>query len=118
MSKVAAPTSILSFSIKFVWAKAFPSLIMIPSLNNAGSKIRYYDPTGEKKEFAMLKNVRFFNNIYEACHDADLIIIHTDWDEFKSIDFKKIIKRKNTKVYDLRNLYFVLLPLFLERQCR
>ena len=80
-------------------------LTMIPFLSKKGAKIFYYDPTGEKKEFAMLKNVRFFNNIYQACHDADLIIIHTDWDEFKSIDFKKIIKRKNTKVYDLRNLY-------------
>jgi len=36
---------------------------------------------------------------------ADLIIIHTEWDEFKSIDFKKICKNKNLKIYDMRNLY-------------
>ena len=36
---------------------------------------------------------------------TDLIIIHTEWDEFKTIDFKKICKNKNLKVYDMRNLY-------------
>ena len=36
---------------------------------------------------------------------ADLVIIHTEWDEFKSIDFKKICKNKNLKIYDMRNLY-------------
>ena len=36
---------------------------------------------------------------------ADLIILHTEWDEFKNLDFKKLSKNKKTKVYDLRNLY-------------
>ena len=36
---------------------------------------------------------------------ADLIIINTEWDEFKSIDFKKIVKKSNFKIYDMRNLY-------------
>ena len=31
------------------------------------------------------------------CQNADLIIIHTEWDEFKSIDFQKITKKKNLK---------------------
>ena len=37
--------------------------------------------------------------------NSDLIILLTEWDEFKSVDFKKIVKKKNFKVYDLRNLY-------------
>ena len=41
----------------------------------------------------------------EACRDVDLIIIHTEWDEFKSIDFKKISKNRKLKIYDMRNLY-------------
>ena len=81
------------------------SLIMMPFLNKLGSKIRYYDPSGEKKEFKHLKNVKFCKNIKLACHDSDLVIIHTEWEEFKAIDFKKILNKKNAKIYDLRNLY-------------
>ena len=51
------------------------------------------------------KNVLYSNDLKESCFKSDLIIIHTEWDEFKSIDFKKISKNKNLKIYDLRNLY-------------
>ena len=81
------------------------SLIMLPYLNKNGAKVTYYDPSGKKKEFIKLKNVKFAKNLNEACVGSDLIIIHTEWDEFKSIDFKKILKRKKTKIYDMRNLY-------------
>lgn len=81
------------------------SLIMLPYLNKKGAKVTYYDPTGEKNEFKKLKNVLFSNDLKESCFKADLIIIHTEWDEFKSIDFKKISKNINLKIYDLRNLY-------------
>ena len=83
------------------------SLKMIPHLSKLGAKIRYYDPTGEKKEFKNLKNCIFEKNIKENCKDADLIILHTEWDEFKSIDFKKINKNKKLKIFDLRNLFNV-----------
>ena len=36
---------------------------------------------------------------------ADLLIIHTEWNEFKQINFNKITNKKNCKIYDLRNLY-------------
>jgi len=81
------------------------SLLMLPYLNKRGAKVKYYDPSGEKKEFKKLKNVLFINDCNEACLKADLIIIHTEWDEFKSIDFKKICKNRNLKIYDMRNLY-------------
>ena len=81
------------------------SLIMIPSLHKKGAKIKYYDPTGPKKMFSRFKNVSFCDNIPEACSDADLIIIHTEWDEFKSLNFKKLNRRKNFKIFDMRNLY-------------
>tara|TARA_Y100000590_G_scaffold161657_1_gene185352 strand:+ start:989 stop:2287 length:1299 start_codon:yes stop_codon:yes gene_type:complete len=81
------------------------SLLMIPFLHKRGAKISYYDPTGEKKEFTGLKNVIFCNDISSACNKADLIIIHTEWEEFKALDFKKINKRKKFKIYDMRNLY-------------
>ena len=81
------------------------SLLMIPFLLKKGAKINYYDPTGKKKEFSKLKNVSFCDNIDDACHEVDLVIIHTDWEEFKVLDFKKLSRRKKFKIYDMRNLY-------------
>ena len=85
--------------------RASTSLTMIPYLCKKGAYVSYYDPTGKKKEFLKINNCKYKKNIKETCKDADLIILHTEWDEFKIIDFKKINKNKNFKVYDLRNLY-------------
>jgi UDPglucose 6-dehydrogenase len=81
------------------------SLSMIPNLSKKGAIIRYYDPSGEKKEFIKLKNCKFYQEIKQACKNADLIILHTEWDEFKSLDFTKLVGNKNFFLYDLRNLY-------------
>ena len=83
------------------------SLKMIPYLSKKGAKLSYYDPSGKKNEFKKIKNCSYKTNIKSNCHNADLIIILTEWDEFKSIDFKKIVKNKQVKIYDLRNLYNV-----------
>ena len=82
-----------------------PSLSMIPSLIKKGAKINYFDPTGEKKIFMNLKNVKFSININSAIKESDLIIIHTEWNDFKSINFKKEVKRKNFIIFDMRNIY-------------
>ncbi len=83
------------------------SLLMIPALHKKGAKICYYDPTGPKAEFSNLKKVSYCNNISKACENADLIVIHTEWDEFKSLNFNKLIKKKNAKIFDMRNLYSI-----------
>ena len=80
-------------------------LKMIPYLSKKGAKIKYYDPTGKKNEFEKLNNVKFKNTIKDACKMSDLIIIHTEWNEFKLIDLRKVVKKKNFIVYDLRNIY-------------
>ena len=81
------------------------SLFMIPYLLKRGAKIKYYDPSGKKKEFFRLKNVFFCNDIKEACDRVDLVIIHTEWEEFKALDFKKLSRKRKFKIYDMRNLY-------------
>jgi len=81
------------------------SLEMLPFLSKKGAKIKYYDPTGLKKEFNKLKNVSFSNSIYDAVKGADLVILHTEWNDFKSINFKKLHPSKNLKIYDMRNIY-------------
>jgi len=81
------------------------SLFMIPYLHKKGAKIKYFDPSGMKKEFNNLKNVNSCKNINTACFKSDLIIIHTEWNEFKLINFKKIVKKNKFIVYDMRNIY-------------
>ena len=81
------------------------SISMIKYLNKKKCKIRYYDPSGEKVEFRNLKNVNYYNNLPNACINSDLIVLHTEWNEFKSLNFKKLVKKRNFKVYDMRNLY-------------
>ena len=81
------------------------SLEMIPYLSKNGAKIKYYDPTGIKKEFDKIKNVSFSKSISYAVKGSDLVILHTEWNDFKSINFKKLSKSKNLKIYDLRNIF-------------
>ena len=81
------------------------SLVMIPHLSKKGAKIRYYDPTGFKNEFSKIKNVNFATSINDAVKGADLVILHTEWNDFKSINFKKLHPSSNLKVYDMRNIF-------------
>ena len=80
------------------------SIKMIPYLSKKGAKVTYFDPTGYKKEFKNFKNVFNAKTIKEACKDSDLIIIHTEWNDFKSLNFEKLNKKKNFSIYDMRNI--------------
>ena len=80
-------------------------LTMIPSLAKKGAKVNYYDPTGEKNDFKKIKNVIFSRDIKSAIYNSDLVIIHTEWNDFKSINFKSLIKKKSFIIYDMRNIY-------------
>jgi UDPglucose 6-dehydrogenase len=81
------------------------SLIMIPALSKKGAIINYYDPTGYKSEFKKNKNVFFVKSIKSAVQKSDLIIIHTEWNDFKSINFTNLFKNKKVIIYDMRNIY-------------
>ena len=81
------------------------SLTMIPSLSKKGAIIRYFDPTGYKKEFKKIKNVSYVNSIKKSLEGTDLVIVHTEWNDFKSINFKNMVKGKKFIIYDMRNIY-------------
>ena len=81
------------------------SLEMIPYLAKRGAKIKYYDPTGHKHEFDKFRNVSCSNSINNAIKNSDLIIVHTEWNDFKSINFKKLSTTKKLKIYDMRNIF-------------
>ena len=81
------------------------SIPMIKYLNKKKCTIKYYDPSGEKNEFKRLQNVKYHSTINSACSNSDLIIIHTEWNDFKLINFKKIVKKNSFIIYDMRNIY-------------
>ena len=81
------------------------SLKMIPALLKKGARVNYFDPTGLKKEFSNLKNVFYIDNIKESVKGSDLVIIHTEWNDFKSINFKNLVRGKKFIIYDMRNIY-------------
>ena len=81
------------------------SLKMIPALSKKGAKINYFDPTGLKKEFSKLKNVFYIDNVKDSVQGSDLVIIHTEWNDFKSINFKNLVRGKKFIIYDMRNIY-------------
>ena len=71
----------------------------------AGNRINSFLPFEVKKEFGNLKNVKFSKSIQDSIKDSDLIIIHTEWNDFKSINFKNFIKGKKFIIFDMRNIY-------------
>ena len=81
------------------------TLKMIPALTKKGAIIKYFDPTGYKKEFEKNKNVFYENTIKKSVEGSDLVIVHTEWNDFKSINFKNLVKGKKFIIYDMRNIY-------------
>ena len=80
------------------------ALNIIPSLVRNGATVFYYDPSGSKENFKN-KRIKFCSNIKDACNKSDLLIIHTEWNEFKQLNFKRLVQKKNFKIFDMRNLY-------------
>ena len=85
-----------------------PSLSIIAALQDAGARIRAYDPEGIEQARALLDEVDFVTNPYDAADGADALIIVTEWDEFRALDLKRLAKLlKRPLLVDLRNIYTV-----------
>ena len=69
------------------------SLKMIPYLSKKGAVVKYHDPSGEKEFFKNKKNVFYKKNVSSVCENSDLIIIHTEWNDYKQLNFKKLVKK-------------------------
>ena len=83
-----------------------PSLDIIPALLKDGAKINVFDPQGQKEGKELLPGVNWFENPYEAMQDAGAVIILTEWNEFRALDFKKMKQiLKTPLMIDLRNIY-------------
>ena len=83
-----------------------PSLSIIRALQDAGCKIRAHDPEGEEQARELLTDVTFADDAYEAAKGADAVALVTEWDEYRSLDLKRLADAMATPVFvDLRNVY-------------
>jgi UDPglucose 6-dehydrogenase len=83
-----------------------PSLDIIRALQAEGAQVKAYDPSAMPKAKKALENVKFCRDAYEACRGSDCLLLVTEWDEFKELDFLKVKKiMKRPVVIDGRNIY-------------
>ena len=83
-----------------------PSLAIIQALQDAGAKVRAYDPEGVEQAERLLNNVEFCPSPYVAAEGADALVIVTEWDEFRALDLQRMAQILNQPVLvDLRNIY-------------
>jgi len=83
-----------------------PSLAIIPALQDAGAKVRAYDPAAMHEAEALLPGVAWCSDAYDAATGADVLVIVTEWNEFRALDLERIggIMAKRV-IVDLRNVY-------------
>ena len=83
-----------------------PSLTIVPWLVGNGAKVRVVDPQGKREGEGLLPGVAWNEDVYKATHNADAVVILTEWNEFRALDLKRMAKRMTTPVMaDLRNVY-------------
>ena len=83
-----------------------PSLDLVPLLQEAGATVRAYDPQGMDEARTLLPGVVFATGAYDCLKGADIAVIVTEWDEFRSLDLLRVAAQLHDKVLvDLRNIY-------------
>jgi len=83
-----------------------PSLAIIQALVDAGATVCAYDPQGMDAARPLLPPIDFAEDAYAAAEAADCIVIVTEWNEFRSLDFERLkAVMKALRLLDLRNIY-------------
>ncbi|WP_457092406.1 UDP binding domain-containing protein, partial [Microvirga sp. P5_D2] len=83
-----------------------PSIDVITALQDAGARVRAYDPEGMTAASAMLTDVDYARDAYDCARDADALVIVTEWDMFRALDLKRLkVALAAPVVVDLRNVY-------------
>ena len=83
-----------------------PSIDIIGLLKQDGAKIKAYDPQAEENAREVIKDITFTKDPYDAAKDADLVIILTEWNEFKEMNLKKLKEfLKEPRIIDARNIF-------------
>ena len=83
-----------------------PSLALIQTLEDAGAKVRAFDPEGHEQARPMLPNVELAADPYAVADGADALVIVTEWNAFRALDLKRIAGLLAAPILvDLRNVY-------------
>ena len=83
-----------------------PALDFIPTLQAMGARVQAFDPEGMEEAAHLLKDVTFRDGPYDAAEGADALVIVTEWDQFRALDFNRLrLLMKAPVLVDLRNVY-------------
>jgi UDPglucose 6-dehydrogenase len=83
-----------------------PSIPLITALQDMGAKVRAYDPNGMEQAKPLMSNVAFCNDAYDCAQGASALVIVTEWEQFRALDFARLKKVMERPVLvDLRNIY-------------
>jgi len=83
-----------------------PTIPIIKGLQARGAKIRAYDPQSAKNAQTIFSDITYCGDAYETAIDADVLVLATEWNEFRALNFERIKKAlRQPSVVDLRNIY-------------
>ena len=83
-----------------------PSIPLITALQDMGAKVRAYDPIGMEQARSLVKNVTFCDDAYSCAKGAAALVIVTEWEQFRALDFDRLkTVMAQTVLVDLRNVY-------------
>jgi UDPglucose 6-dehydrogenase len=84
-----------------------PAITILPALLEKGASIRAHDPQGMDEARKLLPTgIEYMQNPYEACKDADAVILMTEWNQYRALDLDKLATLMRQKIFiDLRNVY-------------
>jgi UDPglucose 6-dehydrogenase len=83
-----------------------PSLPLITALQDMGAKVRAYDPAGMDQAKGLLGNVAFCKDPYDCAKGASALVIVTEWEQFRALDFERLkTVMERAVLVDLRNIY-------------
>jgi UDPglucose 6-dehydrogenase len=83
-----------------------PSIPLIAALQDMGAKVRVYDPAGMEQAKSVIGDVAFCQSAYSCAEGAAALVIVTEWEQFRALDFGRLKKVMTRPVLvDLRNIY-------------
>jgi len=83
-----------------------PSIPLITALMDMGAMVRAYDPVGMDQARQVLAGIEFFDGPYACAKGADALVIVTEWEQFRALDFERLKGvMKQAVLVDLRNVY-------------
>ncbi|MFO7761305.1 MAG: UDP-glucose/GDP-mannose dehydrogenase family protein [Desulfobia sp.] len=83
-----------------------PALTILPPLLEKGACLQVHDPQGMEAAARMFPEFNYVADAYEACNDADAVVLFTEWNQYRALDMEEVKGRMKSPVFvDLRNVY-------------